>query len=867
MTDYYDIHTTELVMPRSVGCAPVRGQTPLTATPGEEMMNPIVPILQNLADEARTLIGAHYASIRVTLDPQWENVISAVSHSDQHTSDHALDAQPNGRDHDSLCYPIPRPLRMTQEEMRTHPAWKISGAGGQPLTQRRGLLAVPLTNRQGKNFGLIDLTDKCHGDFNSEDERLLVHLAKIAALALENTWLLQGVPEAPTVPLTIETLAGLTDEIGQTLAERGDASDTLQKCAAIVARHLNDAAVRIWVLQDGALELRGNAGAATDVELPQVRLPLACLKFGPILPTGNCHLSPESFVGPIDAEKDRARREGLTSYAGLPLMVDSEIEGVLAVYDCKPLPTALIDALTAVAQAIAIYVRGHRADGTPSPMASASPPSGHAIITTSLDGQITDWNAAAERLFGYRRRDVIGRMWSLLVPPDRSEEHQDIVSKLGRCQTSFCPDTVRLTQSGQRINVSLTASAIFGPGGLPEGAVYVAHDLVGIKKLEEQLRQAQKMELFGHLTCGVAHDFNNLLTVILGYTELLITRTNPEEPSHDLLAEVHKAGTRAETLTRQLLAFSRKQVLEPRVLDLNAVVSDTEKMLRRLIGEDILMTTIFAPKLWAMRMDPGQLQQVILNLAVNARDAMPKGGRLTIETDNMTIDESYRRTHPNIQPGNYVMLAISDTGVGMSPATKAHIFEPLFTTKGPGKGTGLGLATVHGIVTQSGGHIDVESEIGAGSTFKIFLPQVQDSLSTSKNGSEIHALPRGTETVLLVEDEDCVRSIAKQVLQICGYKVLEARDGEEALRLSEGRAEPIDLLISDVVMPHLGGRSLADRLLTMRPQTKVLFLSGYTNDAVVHHGILDAAYAFLQKPFTTGALAKKVRLVLDQKCL
>jgi two-component system, cell cycle sensor histidine kinase and response regulator CckA len=332
----------------------------------------------------------------------------------------------------------------------------------------------------------------------------------------------------------------------------------------------------------------------------------------------------------------------------------------------------------------------------------------------------------------------------------------------------------------------------------------------------------------------------------------------------ELLAEIHKAGQQARTLTRQLLAFSRQQVLEPKVLDLNGVVTETENMLRRLIGEDIILTTVLDPALKPVKVDPGQIQQVLMNLAVNARDAMPQGGRLGVETGNITLDEAYRQTHPEVQPGAYSMLAVTDTGTGMDEATKARIFEPFFTTKGPGKGTGLGLAVVHGVVKQSGGHIEVYSELGQGTAFKVYFPQVKEALSSGESLSGIRTMPTGNETLLLVEDEDAVRALARHVLRSCGYTLLEAIDGGEAIRVAQNHDGPIHLVVSDVVMPHLGGRQLVERLEGVRPGLKMLFLSGYPDDAVVRHGILEADVAFLQKPFTPTALAQKVRAVLDE---
>jgi CheY-like chemotaxis protein len=338
----------------------------------------------------------------------------------------------------------------------------------------------------------------------------------------------------------------------------------------------------------------------------------------------------------------------------------------------------------------------------------------------------------------------------------------------------------------------------------------------------------------------------------------------PNDPTRGFIQEIHKAGERAAHLTRQLLAFSRKDIVERRVLDLNALLIDTEKMLRRLIGEDIHLTTVLTPALGQVKADAGQVEQVILNLAVNARDAMPQGGKLTIETRNVELDSAYATLHPEVKPGHYVMLAVSDGGCGMSQETKARIFEPFFTTKGPGKGTGLGLATVYGIVKQCGGHIGVYTELGRGTSFKIYLPLVEDKVSSGKSLHGVRVAPHGNETILLVEDDDAVRAITKLALQSLDYTVLEARNGEEAVRICERHTEPIQLLITDVVMPEMGGRQVAERLTARKQGIKVLFLSGYTDDAVVRHGILQAEVAFLQKPFTPMALANKVRDVLDK---
>jgi CheY-like chemotaxis protein len=335
------------------------------------------------------------------------------------------------------------------------------------------------------------------------------------------------------------------------------------------------------------------------------------------------------------------------------------------------------------------------------------------------------------------------------------------------------------------------------------------------------------------------------------------------DPAREMIVEMTRAGERAAGLTRQLLAFSRQAMLAPQVLDLNAVVTELEKMLRRTIGEDVSLVTRLQPNLGRVKADAGQIDQILMNLAVNARDAMPKGGMLTIETSNVDLDAGYARTHPETRPGRYVMLAVSDTGHGMTEEVRSRIFEPFFTTKEKGRGTGLGLATVHGIVKQSGGSIEVSSEPGVGTTFKVYLPRVEEAAAPRKSHPGLVHTPCGAETVLLVEDEDAVRALARRVLRDGGYAVLEASDGNEALRMVQGHAGPIHLLVTDVVMPHLGGRQLVERLVILRPEVKVLFLSGYTGDAAVRHGLLGGDFAFLQKPFTATSFAQKVREVLD----
>ena len=642
-------------------------------------------------------------------------------------------------------------------------------------------------------------------------------------------------------------------------AARAQLKKDLQLYAETLVHQCGAAVVNIWICENGLLDNFVSAGLdpvplgqATLAFIGQIRQPYVALV-----------ISEDSQFH----DQAWADQNGIVAWAVCPLLIEDQLEGIIAMFMQKTLSDTTLDTLTVVSRGLAQTIQRHRpnaqANLAPARVEATNangPDSDVAIILLTIDGVITDWNPGAEKLFGHRRADALGERLILVVPPDRLDEHRDILARVGRGEEVVRPDTVRRHKNGTLLDVHLTTSPLRTRDGSIVGAVTVARNLAEAKQREQHFHQAQKMEAFGKLASGVAHDFNNLLTVISGYSEILMTRIDFQDPMREWAAEIHKAGQRAETLTRQLLTFSRKQVIEPRVLDLHAVVCDTEKMLRRLIGEDILMTTMFAPNLPPVKIDPGQIQQVILNLAVNARDAMPKGGRLTIETDSVTLDDA----EAHLPPGAYVMLAVSDTGVGMSAATQAQIFEPLFTTKGPGQGTGLGLTTVHDIVKQNGGAIVVESALGQGATFKVYLPQVDDDLPGCKSNALLRSIPRGDETVLLVEDEEAVRSLTRRVLETCGYTVLEASDGDEAVRLGERHEADIHLLLADVVLPTLSGRALIDRLTALKPKLRVLFLSGYTDDAVTRHGVRGDEFAFLQKPFTPSALAQKVREELDR---
>jgi len=435
-----------------------------------------------------------------------------------------------------------------------------------------------------------------------------------------------------------------------------------------------------------------------------------------------------------------------------------------------------------------------------------------AIFSKTLEGTITSWNAGAARTYGYAAAEVVGRPIQMLAPPERADEMFGILDHIRQGKRVEQFETVRVTKDGRKIQVSLSIFPVPDNQGKVSGACTIGRDITQRKLLEEQLRQSQKMDAIGRLAGGVAHDFNNLLSVINGYSELVLMRLGQEHPCREAIQMIRKSGERAASLTRQLLAFSRKQVLEPVVLDLNAILNELDKMLRRLIGEDIELVTALAPAIARIKADPGQIEQIVLNLAVNARDAMPQGGRLTIETGNVELDQAYAGVRNDVAPGSYVMLAVTDTGSGIPRDLQAHIFEPFFTTKEVGKGTGLGLATVYGIVKQSGGHIELYSEVARGTTFKIYFPRIAESTSPRRSRLSDVKIPQGTETVLLAEDEDGVRNLARFMLESAGYTVLEARSGPEALRIAQQHVGPIHLLVSDVVMPQMSGRQVANML-------------------------------------------------------
>jgi two-component system, cell cycle sensor histidine kinase and response regulator CckA len=484
------------------------------------------------------------------------------------------------------------------------------------------------------------------------------------------------------------------------------------------------------------------------------------------------------------------------------------------------------------------------------------------IVGLDRDRLVCIWNAAAEHVFGWTEQELIGKRYPL-VPETEQVEFEKTLQKLGKGQTITSQETIRERKDGASVHVRSSGAAFRDERGELAGWVGILEDVTEQRQLEAQLRQAQKLEAVGLLAGGIAHDFNNLLGVIIGSAEFLMSHVGRTDPGSRYVVEILKATDRATTLVRQLLAFTRQQVLAPRVFVPNETVRGINSLLQRVIGENIQLEARLAPDLGNVKVDPGQLEQVIMNLAVNARDAMPQGGKLLIETQNVSIDESYARSHKAVQPGNYIMIAVSDTGVGMNAETQSRIFEPFFTTKEIGKGTGLGLATVYGIVKQSEGHIWVYSEVGHGTTFKVYFPHSEEPASpefetkTSPQGS------KGSETILLVEDEESLRELGTEILLQSGYQVMHAGSPQEALGLLETQSAPIDLLLTDVILPGMSGHSLAELLTPRFPHMRILYMSGYTDDAIGRHGVLEPGVEFLQKPYTRNALIQKIRTILD----
>jgi PAS domain S-box-containing protein len=485
-----------------------------------------------------------------------------------------------------------------------------------------------------------------------------------------------------------------------------------------------------------------------------------------------------------------------------------------------------------------------------------------AIISKGLDGSITSWNRGAERIYGYAPEEVVGKHISLLIPSDRPDEIPEILRKIVRGESIEHYESVRVAKDGRHLDVSISVSPLREAGEIV-GASVIARDITAQKRAEGQLRQSQKMEAIGRLAGGVAHDFNNILGIINACTEFLRDRIDPTGEPSVYIENIRKAIERGTSLTKQMLAFSRTSAIQPRVLDLNERLREISKLLRPLLGDDVEVLIVSRSPSAVVEADPGQLDQVVVNLAVNARDAMPRGGKFILETGAVRFDEDFADQHQAMPAGKYVLLAVSDTGSGMDEATVSRIFEPFFTTKEVGKGTGLGLATVYGIVKQSAGHILVYTELGHGTTFKIYLPNAEHKIGigSSPEAETVSPKRQGT-TILLVEDDEIMRSLTRQLLQEHGYTVVDANDGKSALEWAEAQSGPIDLLLTDVMMRRMNGPELAERLNASHPTLKVVYMSGYTGELMANREVLKPGVTLLEKPFTRTALLNTIHAKL-----
>jgi two-component system cell cycle sensor histidine kinase/response regulator CckA len=742
------------------------------------------------------------------------------------------------------------PAELREAHRRGLRAFLSTGQG--PILRRR--LEIQALHRDGHEFP-VELT--------------------VTPLKLNGTWRFSAFIRDLTEPKAAERRLAAQHAVTRILAE----SQSLESAAPTILRTLCetlgwDFGV-LWVIDRETDQLRPvDLWHQTSIEVPEFEAQTRSSRFPPgiglpgrIWATGRPAWIPDVVH---DTNFPRARVAalgGLHAAFGFPITVGAEIVGVVEYFSrtIRQPDNALLDMVASVGSQLGQFIERRRAehqlrtkaaeyrllfDANPAPM----------WVFDAETLRFLAVNDAALRQYGYSREEFL----SLTLLEIRPEEDREDLLRIRREEPTGPRQYSGLRhrkKDGTIIEVDVSADSLVFAGR--PARIVLVQDVTQRTRLEEQLRQAQKMEAVGRLAGGIAHDFNNLLTVIGGHSELLLQELAAEDPRRADVLTVQEAGERAAELTRQLLAFSRKQVLEPQVLDLNSLLRDSERLLRRLLTENVELRIVLVPELGRVRADPVQLRQVVLNLVVNARDAMPDGGVLTLETQNADIDAEYMARHGLVSEGRYVLLAVSDTGIGMNAETKGRIFEPFFTTKERGRGTGLGLATVYGIVRQSGGFIWVYSEPGRGATFKVYLPAV-DAEVTAESDRPVGESPRGSETVVLVEDDKQVRELAQRVLERQGYRVLPAADATEALRLPQLDAGPIHLLVTDVIMPGMNGRELAERLGVRYPDLKVLYVSGYTDDVIVRHGMLDPGTRFLQKPFSPDALVRKVSDVLGR---
>jgi len=667
-------------------------------------------------------------------------------------------------------------------------------------------------------------------------------------------------------------LAALTADVGVALTRSDTLPSILQSCAAAIVTHLDAAFARIWTLdeQEQMLELQASAGMYTDLDRLHRRIPVGSFTIGQIAQERQPHLT-NNIIGELYlSDQEWLKHEGIIAFAGHPLIVGDRLMGVMALFARNPIMPSRLNALAPVANAIALGIERKRSEEALrhnyNLLQTVIESTADAIYVKDLQGRYLMINSAGARLIGKQVEEILGRDDSMLFTIDTPQilERDSLLIANGEI---LMYEETEPAGTGTRTYL-LTKAPYHDYHGAIIGLIVISRDITEHKRLQAQYLQAQKMESVGRLAGGVAHDFNNLLTAIIGYSELALGALPPESPACADLKEILSAAKRATDLTRQLLAFARKQIVEPRVLNLNDLIDNIDKLLRRLIGEDIELITQLDPRLGHICADAGQIEQMLVNLVVNARDAMPDGGQVVIETTQAMLDAENTSQREGILVGHYVVLSVSDTGTGMTEAVRAQIFEPFFTTKEQGRGTGLGLATCYGIVKQNGGTIEVDSEIDHGTTFSVYLPYVEAAAAAP--ALPIHDqqtttdLLIGTEVILLVEDEELVRAVTSRALRAQGYTVIEATDGYAALDMVESQINlKLDLLLTDMVMPKIDGKTLADLITRVRPEIKVLFISGYTDNALLQRGWAAPDFELLQKPFSPHSLARKVRSVLD----
>jgi len=663
-------------------------------------------------------------------------------------------------------------------------------------------------------------------------------------------------------------LAAFSADVGIALTQDESLPKILNLCTDAVVKHLDAAFARIWTLnaEQKVLEVQATSGFMSLEHRIDGPVPVGKSIIGKIAEDRRPHIS-DAVLRNLDiGDSSAAKGEEIVSFAGYPLLFGNQLVGVLAVLAHGPVKSTIHNAMESVANHIALGIHRHWTQDalrkSEQQYRRLFEDSKDVVFISSLDGQFLDINRAGIELFGYSSKEEMLQLeiasdiyWS---PQEREAWIQQLLSQ-GYVQDY---EKVLKRKDGQKLITVETSTAVRNDDGKIVAYRGIMRDVTNLKSLQERLVRSQKMEAIGQLAGGVAHDFNNILMAVGSYAELLLMKMSENDPHRKEILEMEKVIGQGANLTRQLLAFGRRQVLTPRILDLRNAVSSLEKMIQRFIGENIEMESYFSEDLGQVEADPGQIEQVLINMALNARDAMPGGGKLTIEIQNVELDEAYVKQHPDVKPGRYVMLAISDTGCGMSDETTARIFEPFFTTKEEGKGTGLGLASVYGIVKQSGGHVFVYSQLDRGTTFKVYFPRVRSNKDEETTPFSASLAAGGNETILLVDDNESVRTAIAAFLELTGYTVLQADHGRKAIELAGQHPKPIHLLITDVIMPGMNGWELAERLKAKLPDLKILHMSGFSEEAVRRKALLGPDAAFLSKPATMESLLRKIREML-----